>query len=120
MLEACLAGETVVANQQLGVVPAKAGRPRPTAAGKPVREADAGQGGEGRVRPGTFLNRAVAAVNPQIRRWAANVKKSETAEQAAYRLALARRPHVKGETASKAAGELEQQSGYQQLEQTRT
>ena len=54
MLEACLAGQTVVANQQLqSFVPAKAGvGPALRRLQQPVREADAGQGGEGRVRPG--------------------------------------------------------------------
>ena len=67
--------------------------------------------------PGTFLNRAVAAVNLQIEAMVANVKKSETnAEQAAYRLALAGHLSVKqAQTAAKAAGALEQQQQAQQL-----
>ena len=119
MLEACLAGQTVVANQQLqSFVPAKAGSAPPyggynSPCGKLMR-AEAVKVVYG---PGTFLNRAVAAVNLQIEAMVANVKKSETnAEQAAYRLALARHLSVKqAQTAAKAAGELEQQQQAQQL-----
>jgi len=119
MLEACLAGQTVVANQQLqSFVPAKAGSAPPyggynSPCGKLMR-AKAVQVVYG---PGTFLNRAVAAVNLQIEAMVANVKKSVTnAEQAAYGLALARHLSVKqAQTAAKAAGELEQQQQAQQL-----
>ncbi len=119
MLEACLAGQTVVANQQLqSFVPAKAGSAPPyggynSPCGKLMR-AKAVQVVYG---PGTFLNRAVAAVNIQIEAMVANVKKSVTAaEQAAYRLALARHLTVsQAQTAAKAAGELEQQQQAQQL-----
>ena len=68
MLEACLAGQTVVANQQLqSFVPAKPGSAAPyggynSPCGKLMR-AKAVQVVYG---PGTFLNRAVAAVNLQI------------------------------------------------------
>jgi uncharacterized protein len=119
MLEACLAGQTVVANQQLqSFVPAKPGSAPPyggynSPCGKLMR-AKAVQVVYG---PGTFLNRAVAAVNIQIEAMVASVKKSvTTAEQAAYQLALARHLGVKqAQTAAKAAGELEQQQQAQQL-----
>ncbi len=119
MLEACLAGQTVVANQQLqSFVPAKPGSAAPyggynSPCGKLMR-AKAVQVVYG---PGTFLNRAVAAVNLQIEAMVANVKKSvANAEQAAYQLAIGKHLGAKqAQTAAKAAGALEQQQQAQQL-----
>ena len=98
MLEACLAGQTVVANQQLqSFVPAKPGSAAPyggynSPCGKLMR-AKAVQVVYG---PGTFLNRAVAAVNLQIEAMVAGVKKSiANAERAAYQLAIGRHLGVK-------------------------
>jgi hydrophobe/amphiphile efflux-3 (HAE3) family protein len=121
MLEACLAGQTVVANQQLqSFVPAKPGSAAPyggydSPCGKLMR-AKAVQVVYG---PGTFLNRAVAAVNIQIEAMVAGVKKSiANAERAAYQLAIGRHLGVKqAQTAAKAAGALEQQQQAQQLAQ---
>ena len=119
MLEACLAGQTVVADKQLqSFVPAKPGSAAPyggynSPCGKLMR-AKAVQVVYG---PGTFLNRAVAAVNLQIEAMVANVKKSVAdAERAAYQLAIGRHLGAKqAQTAAKAAGALEQQQQAQQL-----
>ncbi len=61
--------------------------------------------------PGTFLNRAVAAVNTQIRRCCTSIA-GERAQRRERRLPAGARPalsHKQALTAAKAAGQLEQQ-----------
>ncbi len=118
MLEACLAGETVVANQQLqSFVPAKPGSAPYGGYNSPCGKLMRAKAVQVVYGPGTFLNRAVAAVNLQIEAMVANLKKSITnAERAAYQLAIGRHLSVKqAQTAAKAAGQLEQQQQTQQL-----
>ncbi|MGZ4192407.1 MAG: MMPL family transporter [Solirubrobacteraceae bacterium] len=120
-LEACLAGQYVVANPTLhAFTPAKAGAH--TAYGGPnspcahLMQSRAAQVVYG---PGTFLNRAVAAVNAGIRSQVAGATQStKAAEAKAYQLAI-------GEGMSKrkalqeatAAGRLEYSAQLQSLEQ---
>ncbi|HET9105205.1 MAG TPA: MMPL family transporter [Solirubrobacteraceae bacterium] len=69
--------------------------------------------------PGTFLNRAVAAVNTEITTMLAGVGTAvRNAEAAAYQLALGRHlSAMRAKAAAAAAGKLEQQQQYQSLEQ---
>ena len=118
-LEACLAGQTVMASAQLrSFVPAPAGSQPPyggysSPCGKLMRAKYV----QVVYGPGTFLNRAVAAVNTQIRTLLANVQQSITnAERAAYQLALARHLSPKqAQIAARAAGQLQQQQSTQEL-----
>jgi uncharacterized protein len=91
-LEACLAGQVAVANQQLqAFTPAPAGSQTPyggwsSPCGKlmKLRPAQVVYG------PGTFLNRAVAAVNQEITSIEASAQQAVTsARQDAYKLSLA-------------------------------
>ena len=120
-LEACLAGERIVADQQtLALAPAPAGAlpayggPR-SPCGQLMRHRPA----QVVYGPGTFLNRAVAAVNQQIaalRTSAASAVKQ--VERDAYTLAIARGESRKvAQEAANAAGQLKAQSELQQLEQ---
>ncbi len=120
-LEACLGGQYVVANQQLQSF-------QPVAAGSHVPYGGYGSPCGKLMRykpvqvvygPGTFLNRAVAAVNDEIR---ALIKSSQqqvaSVSTAARKLALARGlTSAQAQTAAKAAGQLESQRQLQQLEQ---
>jgi uncharacterized protein len=118
-LEACLAGQVVVANQQLqAFTPAPAGSQTPyggpnSPCGKlaKLRPAQVVYG------PGTFLNRAVAAVNQEIVSITnASQAAVTSARQSAYKLALAE--HMSRSQAlaeENAAGQLEDQQQYQQL-----
>ena len=119
-LEACLDGQVVVANQSVGAfVPAPAGTKPPyggwrSPCGKLMKHKPA------RVvyGPGTFLNRAVTAVNSEIKSLEASAGTAvRNAETAAYNLALGRHLSVKqAKAAAGAAGQLEQQQQLQQLE----
>ena len=120
-LEACLAGQYVVANSTLGAfTPVKAGTH--AAYGGPnspcghLMKSHATQVVYG---PGTFLNRAVSAVNTGIRaQVAAASRATKAAEAKAYQLAIG-----EGMTKKKAlqeatsAGQLEYSSQLQSLEQ---
>jgi uncharacterized protein len=120
-LEACFAGQVVVPNQTLrAFIPATGGTHSPyggpsSPCGKLYRYAPV----QVVYGPGTFLNRAVAAVNTQIQTMLAGVATSvKSAERSAYELALGRgmsRAKALGE--ARAAGQLEDQQQIQSLEQ---
>jgi hydrophobe/amphiphile efflux-3 (HAE3) family protein len=118
-LEACLAGQTVVASQQLhSFVPAAAGSQPPYGGySSPCGKLMKARFVQVVYGPGTFLNRAVAAVNTQIRTLLANLQQSiANAERAAYQLALGRHlSRSQAQTAARAAGQLQQQQSTQQL-----
>ena len=118
-LEACLAGQVVVPNQQL-----QAFTPAPTGSQTPYGGPNSPCGKLAKLRPaqvvygpGTFLNRAVAAVNQEI---VSITNASQTAvtnaRQSAYKLALAEHmSHSKALAEENAAGQLESEQQYQQL-----
>ncbi len=118
-LEACLAGQVLVANQQLqAFTPAPAGTKTPyggvnSPCGKlaKLRPAQVVYG------PGTFLNRAVAAVNQEVQSLENGASQAvNNARQAAYNLALAKHMSKKQATAEEnAAGQLATQQQYDQL-----
>ncbi|HWD64168.1 MAG TPA: MMPL family transporter [Solirubrobacteraceae bacterium] len=120
-LESCLDGQVAVANTKLGAFqPAAPGTKPPyggwsSPCGKLMKHRPA------RVvyGPGTFLNRAVTAVNSEITTLEGSAGAAvRTAENNAYRLALGRRLGTKqAQAAATAAGQLEQQQQLQQLEQ---
>ncbi len=119
-LEACLAGQTVVANQTLGAFTTAAANQRPyggwrSPCGRIRKSGDT----EVVYGPGTFLNRAVAAVNQQETALLSGLSQSvRRDEQAAYQLALAR--HLgrrQALAAASAAGQLAYAQQVQQLEQ---
>jgi hydrophobe/amphiphile efflux-3 (HAE3) family protein len=119
-LEACFAGQYVVPDTTLrAFVPAGGyhipygGPNSPCAKLARYRPAQVVYG------PGTFLNRAVAAVNAQIQSMLSGVSTSvKSAESAAYQLAIGQHlSKAKALAAAKAAGSLEQQQQYQSLEQ---
>jgi uncharacterized protein len=119
-LEACFAGESVAASQTLrAFVPA-------TGAHTPYGGYDSPCGKLARYRPvqavygpGTFLNRAVAAVNTQIQAMMAGVGTSvKNAERTAYELAIGRgMSRAKALNEARAAGELDYQQETTSLEQ---
>src|SRR5438067_4791915 len=117
-LEACLAGRVLVANANLGAfVNAPAGT-RPyggwnSPCGK-LAKAGAVQVVYG---PGTFLNRAVVAVNTQITAVVASARQQvSAAERAAYELALGRGlSRSDAQKAASAAGVLETQRQGEQI-----
>jgi hydrophobe/amphiphile efflux-3 (HAE3) family protein len=108
-LEACLAGETLVPNSSLGALtPAPVTQPPyggwQSACGR-LRRSHAVQVVYG---PGTFLNRAVVAVNQEEGQLLSSARQAVTKyQQAAYRLALAR-GLSRGQAlqAARAAGQL--------------
>ena len=120
-LEACLGGQVLVANSQLAsYTPAKAGS-------KPAYGGNASACGQLMKHqpvqvvygPGTFLNRAVAAVNTQVRALVANAQTAITnAENRAYKLATGRGlSKSQAQKAATSAGALQRQQELQQLEQ---
>jgi uncharacterized protein len=118
-LEACLAGQVVVPNQQL-----QAFTPAPAGSQTPYGGANSPCGKLAKLRPaqvvygpGTFLNRAVAAVNQEIVSITNASQAAVTnARQSAYRLALAEHmPRSKALAEENAAGQLENEQQYQQL-----
>ena len=112
-LEACLAGETLVANQRLqAFTPAPAGSAKPyggwnSPCGKLMRARPA----QVVYGPGTFLNRAVAAVNTEIAQITSSAQQTvRTARTSAYKLALAK--HLSKQKATQlenAAGQVAQE-----------
>ncbi|PZS09417.1 MAG: hypothetical protein DLM64_10575 [Solirubrobacterales bacterium] len=120
-LEACLAGQVVVPSQQLqsfapvpaGSLPPYGGYASPCGKLERTRPVQVVYG------PGTFLNRAVAAVNAQLQTVLASGKQAvASAQRAAYQLALGRGvPRRRAQAAAGAAGTLEQQQQTQQLYQ---
>jgi hydrophobe/amphiphile efflux-3 (HAE3) family protein len=119
-LEACLAGQVIVANSSLGSFTPATGSQRAYGGPnspcghlmrtKPVQVV---------YGPGTFLNRAVAAVTQQVQTMIGSANQAvQRYAAAAYQLALAR--HLSRKQASQAAtaaGQLAQQQQVQQLEQ---
>jgi hypothetical protein len=119
-LEACLAGQVLVANAGVRAFTlAPSGAPpyggEDSPCGK-LRRANAVKVVYG---PGTFLNRAVAAVNQQVTSLlAASQSAVQSAGQAAYKLAIGRGLTVsQAKQAQSAAGTLESQQQTQNLEQ---
>jgi uncharacterized protein len=117
-LEACLAGQYVTANPSL-----RAFTPTPSHA--PYGGPNSPCGALKRMNPtkvvygpGTFLNRAVAAVNTEINSMMAGVTTAtKTAEAGAFRLARGRGlSNARALAAAKAAGQLEYQQQLQTLE----
>src|ERR1700756_5413864 len=120
-LEACLAGQYVVANAKLhAFTPAPAGSRAPYGGwGSPCGKLMKSRATQVVYGPGTFLNRAVAAVNTQIAAMLGNVRKAtQTAESQAYRLAIGKGMSRKRALAdANSAGQLEYQQQLQGLEQ---
>jgi hydrophobe/amphiphile efflux-3 (HAE3) family protein len=118
-LEACLAGQYVVPSQTLRAFVPATGSHTPyggwsSPCGKLARHRPALVV----YGPGTFLNRAVAAVNAQISTMLSGVGASQKrAETAAYQLALSQHlSKARALRAAKAAGTLAQQQQLQSLE----
>jgi hydrophobe/amphiphile efflux-3 (HAE3) family protein len=119
-LEACLAGQVVVKNSQL-----QAFTPSPHATpyggwNSPCGKLTKSKYVQVVYGPGTFLNRAVAAVRSEVQTLFAAAQQSVTsAERDAYQAALQR--HLSRQQAlasAKAAGQIEYQKQYTQLIQT--
>ncbi|MGN6872130.1 MAG: MMPL family transporter, partial [Solirubrobacteraceae bacterium] len=118
-LEACLAGQVLVPNQQL-----QAFTPAPAGTQKPYGGRNSPCGKLARARPaqvvygpGTFLNRAVAAVNQQVLALEGGAQNAvASARRSAYQLALAEHMSKKQALAEEnAAGQLATQQQYEQL-----
>jgi uncharacterized protein len=120
-LEACLGGQVLVANAQLAsLTPAQAGSESPyggygSACGKLMRNEPV----QVVYGPGTFLNRAVAAVNTQARALVANAQTAVTDTQSsAYKLAIGRgMSKAQAQKIATSAGTLQRQRELHQLEQ---
>jgi predicted RND superfamily exporter protein len=116
-LEACIAGEVVVPNQQAAsFVPAASGTKPPYGGWKsPCGKLMKAKPVQVVYGPGTFLNRAVAAVNQQIQVLATNMRNGITiAQQDAYQLALSRGfSQARALQAASAAGQLAQNQALQ-------
>ncbi len=118
-LEACLAGQYVVPSEQLqSFQPAPPGAHAPYGGyGSPCGALMKNKPVQVVYGPGTFLNRAVAAVNQQVQSLLTSAQQTVTnAQQAAYQLALARHM-TRGQAgqAANSAGQLAQQQEEQQL-----
>jgi uncharacterized protein len=118
-LEACLAGQVIVPNQQLqAFTPAPAGSQKPYGGwGSPCGKLMKARPAQVVYGPGTFLNRAVAAVQQEVLSIEQGAQQAVTnARQAAYKLALAK--HMSRNQAlaeENAAGKLATQQQYSQL-----
>ena len=119
-LEACLAGQTILANQNLGAFVTAPATQRPyggwrSPCGRIRKSGDI----EVVYGPGTFLNRAVTAVNQQETALLAGINQTvRQDEQAAYNLALAEHMSRKRALAeATAAGQVAYAQQVQQLEQ---
>jgi uncharacterized protein len=120
-LEACMAGQQLLANSTLGSfvpLPAKEARPyggdhSPCAGLMRTHDVEVVYG------PGTFLNRAVAAVNTQVQALLSQAGKAvRSYAQAAYQLARSRHLSVKqAKQAANSAAQLEYQQQLQKIEQ---
>jgi len=112
-LEACLAGQVLVANQQLeAFTPVPAGSATPYGGwNSPCGKLMKARPAQVVYGPGTFLNRAVAAVNTEIEQITSAAQQTvQTARTSAYKLALARHLSRKEATAlENAAGAIAQQ-----------
>jgi hydrophobe/amphiphile efflux-3 (HAE3) family protein len=119
-LEACLAGQTILANANLGAFVTAPARQRPYGGWRsPCGKLRKSGTVEIVYGPGTFLNRAVTAVNQEETQLLTQLNQSvRTAEQAAYGAAIARHMTRQQATgAANAAGQLEYSQQLQQLEQ---
>ncbi len=118
-LEACLAGQVVVPNQQLqAFTPAPAGAQTPYGGwNSPCGKLMKARPAQVVYGPGTFLNRAVAAVNGQVVALERAAQQAVTnARQNAYRLALGEHLSRKQALAvANAAGQLATQQQAEQL-----
>ena len=118
-LEACLAGQVLVASQQLqAFTPAPPGSQTPYGGwSSPCGRLAKAQPTQVVYGPGTFLNRAVAAVNQEIVAVEGGAQQAvQSARQSAYRLALAEHMSRKQALAEEnAAGQLATQQQYSQL-----
>jgi uncharacterized protein len=116
-LEACLAGQTVVASQTAFTTAPASRRPYGGWASPCGRLRKSGAV-EVVYGPGTFLNRAVTAVDQQISQLLSSANQAvQSYARAAYQLALARHMSRKqASAAGSAAGQLEYQQQLQQLE----
>ena len=119
-LEACLAGQYVVANSTLRAFTPTTGASHVPYGGwgSPCGKLTRLQPAQVVYGPGTFLNRAVAAVNTQIRQMMSGVTLSvHSVERSAYDLAKARgMTTTKAVAAANAAGRLEYQQQLQNVE----
>jgi predicted RND superfamily exporter protein len=119
-LEACFAGQYVVADAKLrAFTPTAVNRSPYGGQNSPCGKLARYKPAQVVYGPGTFLNRAVAAVNTQIQSMLSGVSASvKSASAAAYQLAIARHlPKAKAQRLAQAAGTLAQQQQYQSLEQ---
>jgi uncharacterized protein len=120
-LEACLGGQTVEANSTLhAFTPAPAGSAPPYGGpNSPCGHLMKSRATQVVYGPGTFLNRAVAAVNTQIGTMMTSVRKAtQAAESSAYRLAIGKGLSRKQALSdANSAGQLEYQQQLQTLEQ---
>src|SRR5437588_309234 len=119
-LEACLAGQTLVASDTLGSFTTAPASQRPYGGWRsPCGKLRRSRYVQVVYGPGTFLNRAVTAVNQQVRSMISSANQAvQRYARAAYQLALAR--HLSRKQASQAAsaaGQLEYQQQVSQLEQ---
>jgi uncharacterized protein len=111
-LEACLAGQTLVANQQLeAFTPAPSGSTPYGGWSSPCGKLAKARPAQVVYGPGTFLNRAVSAVNTEIEQITSAAQRTVLkARTSAYELALAR--HLSRQGATKlenAAGSIAQE-----------
>src|SRR5579884_1859280 len=119
-LEACLAGQTLVADQALGSFTAAPAGSRPYGGwSSPFGRLARSHLVNVVYGPGTFLNRAVAAVNQEINTMLGQAGQAvQHYEQLAYKLARARHLSVaQAKQAASAAGQIEYQRQLQQIEQ---
>jgi len=119
-LEACLAGQTLVASDTLGSFTTAPASQRPYGGwGSPCGKLRRSKYVQVVYGPGTFLNRAVTAVNQQVRSMISSANQAvQRYARAAYQLALARHLNRKqASQAASAAGQLEYQQQVSQLEQ---
>ncbi len=116
-LEACLAGQVLVANQQLqAFTPAPAGTPY-GGVNSPCGKLARARPAQVVYGPGTFLNRAVAAVNQEVLALEHGATQAvNNARRAAGNLARAEHMSAQQVTAEEnAAGQLASQQQYEQL-----
>jgi predicted RND superfamily exporter protein len=118
-LEACLAGQYVVANSKLQAFTPVSNHAPYGGNGSPCGKLARYKPIQVVYGPGTFLNRAVAAVNNEIDSMLAGVQTSvKAAERDAYQLALGRgMSRAKALKEATSAGQLEYQQQLQSLEQ---
>jgi hydrophobe/amphiphile efflux-3 (HAE3) family protein len=121
-LEACFAGQVVVPNEQLhAFTPAPPGAQAPYGgAGSPCGHLARSKPVQVVYGPGTFLNRAVAAVNQQVAAMLNGIKATvQNAEVAALKVALARHmSRAQALQVATAAGQIAQQQAETQFAQT--